>query len=134
MLERVLIILRGIPGCGKSTFAEFLSSDSGGQNICTADDFHMKDGKYDWKPENVRAAHEWCQSKARTFMRIGVSPVIVANTSTTINEMQVYFDMAKEYGYTVFSVIVENRHGGVNTHNVPEETIEKMKNRFDVKL
>jgi hypothetical protein len=29
---------------------------------------------------------------------------------------------------------MENRHGGVNIHNVPEETLEKMRNRFEVKI
>jgi len=36
----------------------------------------------------------------------------------------------KKYGYRVHSLIVENRHGeseDTNTHNVPNETIQKMK-------
>ena len=32
------------------------------------------------------------------------------------------------------SIIVENRHGSVNEHGVPEETLWKMKNRFEIKL
>ena len=42
--------------------------------------------------------------------------------------------MAKQYGYTVFSVIIENRHGGVNKHGVPEDKLKMMKDRFEVKL
>jgi len=34
----------------------------------------------------------------------------------------------------VFSVIVENRHGGVNQHGVPDDKLEIMKNRFEFKL
>jgi hypothetical protein len=34
----------------------------------------------------------------------------------------------------VFTVVVENRHGGVNQHGVPEEKLEQMKNRFEIKL
>jgi hypothetical protein len=48
--------------------------------------------------------------------------------------MKPYFEMAKEWGYTVFSIIVENRHGGVNEHGVPEDKLEIMKNRFEVNL
>jgi hypothetical protein len=48
--------------------------------------------------------------------------------------MKPYFELATKYGYKVFSVIVENRHGGHNVHGVPEESLEKMRNRFDVKL
>ena len=128
-MKKELIIVRGIPGCGKSTFAHLL-----GNAICTADDFHMVDGEYRWKPSNVAKSHLLCQQKANNYMMDGVSPVIIANTSTTEKEMKPYYDMAEKWGYRIFSIIVENRHGGVNTHNVPEETIEKMKNRFDIKL
>jgi hypothetical protein len=48
--------------------------------------------------------------------------------------MKPYYKMAEEFGYTVFSIIVENRHGGENVHNVPEATLEAMEKRFDVKL
>jgi hypothetical protein len=48
--------------------------------------------------------------------------------------MEPYVEMAKEYGFKVFTLIVENRHGGVNQHNVPEDKIELMKNRFEIKL
>lgn len=131
MLEKVLVILRGIPGCGKSTFAKIIASAS---NICTADDYHMVDGEYNWKPENVHSAHLWCQSKARGLMKSGVSPVVVANTSTTEKEITPYIEAAKEFDYTVFTIIVENRHDGINTHGVPEETLQKMRNRFNIQL
>ena len=51
--KRILIIVRGLPGSGKSTFAELL-----GDIICTTDDFHMKDGKYCWTAEKAGAAHK----------------------------------------------------------------------------
>ena len=41
--------------------------------------------------------------------------------------MEEYYKLADVYDYRVFSVIVENRHGGVNQHNVPEDKIELMK-------
>jgi hypothetical protein len=48
--------------------------------------------------------------------------------------MEAYFELAEEYGYRVYSLIVENRHGGVNEHGVPADKLEQMKNRFEVKL
>jgi hypothetical protein len=48
--------------------------------------------------------------------------------------MTPYFELAEKYGYRVHSLIVENRHGGVNQHGVPEDKLEIMKNRFEVKL
>ena len=128
-MDKILIIVRGIPGCGKSTFAKLLS-----EHICTADDFHMKDGEYKWTAERVGLAHTWCQKKCEGFMKEGYTPVVVANTSTTKKELKPYYDLAIGYGYKVFSVIVENRLNTVNVHNVPEETIINMKKRFDISL
>jgi len=67
-------------------------------------------------------------------MKAGIDRIIVANTSTTEKEFIPYIHMAKHYGYKVFSIIVENRHDGENTHRVPRETLEKMEERFQIKL
>jgi hypothetical protein len=48
--------------------------------------------------------------------------------------MKPYLDMAVETGHEVTVLIVENRHGNKSVHNVPEDTIQKMKNRFSIKL
>jgi len=48
--------------------------------------------------------------------------------------MENYFNLAERYGYRVYSLIVENRHNGINTHDVPAEKIEQMRQRFEVKL
>ena len=124
-----LYIVRGVPGCGKTTFANEICD-----KVVSADDYHTDDqGNYNWKFENQAAAHRYCQGKTRTIMELGQN-VAVANTFTTVKEMKPYYKMAKELGYTVFSIIVENRHNGKNVHNVPAETIEKMRNRFNVEL
>jgi hypothetical protein len=60
--------------------------------------------------------------------------IVVSNTSTTEKELQPYLDLANEYGYKVVSLIVENRHGNSNVHSVPQETLQKMKDRFQIKL
>jgi phenolic acid decarboxylase len=60
--------------------------------------------------------------------------VVVSNTFTQEWEMEAYYKLAEMYGYRVYSLIVENRHGGVNEHGVPQETLTKMRDRFEVKL
>ena len=128
-MYKSLIIIRGIPGCGKSTFATLL-----GRAICTADDYFYKDGKYNFDREKLYIAHKWCKKKCELFMKAGIDKVIVANTSVTESEVNTYINLAKEYNYRYFSIIVENRHGKKNDHGVPEETIEKFKNNFNIKL
>jgi predicted kinase len=129
-MDKKLIIVRGVPGSGKSDFASTI-----GRAICTADDYHVdRYGNYDWKPQNISKAHDWCKRKCKRFMKAGITPIIIANTSTTEKEFKPYHQIAKNNGYKVYSVIVENRHGGTDSHNVPVDTLEKMKNRFEVKL
>ena len=48
--------------------------------------------------------------------------------------MEAYYALAKQWNYKVFSIIVENRHGGVNEHGVPEDKLQAMKDRFEIKL
>ena len=102
--------------------------------ICTADDFLMKDGVYCWSPETAHRAHVACQAKVKGHMSVSDPLIIVANTSTTKKELKPYYDLAEEFGYKVFSIIAENRHNGVSEHDVPEVTLKKMLERFDIKL
>ena len=60
--------------------------------------------------------------------------IVVSNTFTQEWEMEAYYKLAEQYGYKVFSIIVENRHGGVNQHGVPTDKLKQMADRFEVKL
>jgi predicted kinase len=62
------------------------------------------------------------------------TPVIVSNTNTVPKEFKAYVELAEKYDYKVIYTIVENRREGKSIHSVPEEKIEQMKNRFDIKL
>jgi len=129
-MEKVLYIVRGIPGSGKSTFAKTL----GGQHY-EADMFFIdEEGNYKFDVTKIKEAHQWCQSIVKTDMILEYPKIVVSNTSTQEWEMEPYFTLAKEYGYKTFSIVVENRHGGVNQHGVPEDKLEQMRNRFNIKL
>jgi len=129
-MERNIIIIRGLPGSGKSSLAKLFNTKA----ICCADDFITHNGIYSWKPETVHISHKWCQRKCERFMKIGAKLIIIANTNTTEKELKPYFNLADEFDYKIYSLILENRHGGVNVHDVPEETLIKMKNKFSIKL
>jgi predicted kinase len=67
-------------------------------------------------------------------MILNMDKIVVSNTFTQEWELEKYFELAKKYGYKTFSIVVENRHGGTNVHEVPEEKLEQMRNRFSIKL
>jgi predicted kinase len=131
---KTLYIVRGIPGSGKSTFAKSI----GGIHI-EADQFFMENGKYNFDITKIKLAHKYCQNQTEAWMKtdgvqVNNDKIVVSNTFTQEWEMEPYFKLAEKYGYRTFSLIVENRHGGVNEHDVPEDKLEIMKNRFEVKL
>lgn len=138
MIPKILTLVRGLPGSGKSTFANLITNEF---SICEADlFFYDKEGNYNFDGSKLKLAHVWCFNQVRTRMEDNkLNPqfypeIVVSNTFTQEWEMEKYYKLAEEYGYKVFSIIVENRHGGINQHGVPAEKLEQMKNRFNIKL
>jgi hypothetical protein len=138
-MSRVLILLRGVPGSGKSTFANHMW-DSG--VVFEADKFFYDvEGQYKFDGSKLKEAHEWCRRSVQEAMEQNhlsagqyYPEIIVSNTFTREWEMQAYLDLAKQFEYHVVSLIVENRHGGKNVHGVPDEKVQEMRDRFEIKL
>jgi predicted kinase len=132
-----LILLRGVPGSGKSTLGEVILNcpQSTTNTVLSADDlFTDSSGNYNFDSSRIKEAHNLCQQKCAEKMKLGLYKIVVANTFTQEWEMSPYYEMAERYKYRVHSIIVENRHNSVNVHNVPEEKLTQMKDRFEVSL
>lgn len=96
--------------------------------------FFITDNEYKFDAAKLPNAHRWCRNSVEVSMEDLDERIVVSNTFTQEWEMKQYTDLAKEYGYTVYSLIVENRHSGVNSHGVPDEVLTKMRKRFEIKL
>ena len=130
-----LYLLRGLPGAGKSTLAKKLGDAHFEADMY----FTNENGQYIFNGADIKKAHEWCQNEVQLAMILNHTSglnesIVVSNTFTQEWEMEPYYKLAETYGYRVFSLIVENRHGGENLHNVPQDKIEVMRERFEVKL
>ena len=130
-----LYLLRGLPGAGKSTLAKKLGDVHFEADMY----FTNENGQYIFNGADIKKAHEWCQNEVQLAMILNHTSglnenIVVSNTFTQEWEMAPYYKLAETYGYRVFSLIVENRHGGENLHNVPQDKIEVMRERFEVKL
>jgi len=124
-----LILLRGLPGSGKSTFANLL----GGIHV-EADQYFMQDGEYKFDASKLKQAHNWCKLRVEHSMEDGADKITVSNTFTQEWEMDAYFELAEKYGYQTSCLIVENRHDSKNIHGCPDDKIKQMRNRFEIKL
>ena len=125
MSKSRLIIIRGLPGSGKSTFAK---SYFNGHTHLEADMYFVQpDGSYYWVVEQLGKAHSWCLETTKIMLNNG-QDVVVSNTFTTLKELEPYVNFAKsnDIPYGVFRM--ETQYESI--HRVPVEAIERMKARF----
>lgn len=132
---RKLVIMRGLPGSGKSTEALRLAMESGhGGAICSTDEYFIgSDGVYRFDPKRIALAHTWNQERARTYMKDGCPLVIIDNTNTQAWEPREYCISGIRYGYDIsfhevrtpwaFDCEVLAQR---NTHGCPLAAIERM--------
>jgi len=136
-----LIVMRGIPGAGKSTKAK---SIVGQGKIHSTDDVIEAGGDYneffakmiaskDFTP--LSRAHSTNLKNAIASMKSGVTPVIIDNTNIKQNESKAYIVAALEMGYDDNNIkFVDIGTAGLeaaelakrNAHGVPLEKIEAM--------
>ena len=122
---KTLFLIRGLPGSGKSTLALELDGV-----IYEADDYFMTSEGYKYDPSHIGDAHQQCQTNTEDAMRVGISHIIVSNTFTQRWEMKPYLQLALEYDYHVVEVTLSGPLFP-NIHGVPEETIQKMRARWE---
>ena len=125
--NKILMILRGASGSGKSSLAHFLVNNSSCEAVYYEADMFMENeqGQYEFKPEKLGYCHNKCVSSVEASMVSELPLIIVSNTSTKERDFKAYIDLANKHGYKVTSLVVENRHGNKDLHNVPEETLKR---------
>lgn len=137
-MKNQLILIRGLPGSGKSRLAEMFKMFAWGAGgyqgtiHLEADQWFVRNGVYQFRGNEIPLAHAWCQSQTKAHMLLNYNTIIVSNTFTTEAEKAPYLRMAQEHDYEVLEYLCLNKFPSV--HNVPEPTIEKMRKRFQVKV
>ena len=130
-----LVLIRGLPGAGKSTLAELLS-ENGLYPVYSVDSYFVSGAEknYTFRFEDNHLAYKKCQDDTEQAMKNGVQKIFADNTFTVDWEMEPYFALAAAYGYRVFVITVENRHGGGNIHGTTREQLQKMAEKYKVVL
>lgn len=131
----ILILLRGLPGSGKTSLAKVLSENSK-YPMYSVDDYftNAETGEYLFDYKNNQYAYKQCQDQTEQSMRQKAKKILVHNTFTMAWEMEPYFKLASTYNYSLFVVTVENYHETGNVHEVSHEQLQKMAEKYKVKL
>jgi predicted kinase len=132
-----VIIMRGIPGSGKSTWIKnFIAERKWPENdyvIVSADHYFMVGSCYRYDPKKIGEAHASCLrdfvAELYPMRKDAPRGVIVDNTNTTAVEIAPYYALALAYGAEVKIVRVhcpfEVAHPR-NVHGVPQSTVWRM--------
>lgn len=126
-MKRKLIIIRGLPGSGKSTLAQKLVSEQSNIKHFEADMFFMKNGEYVFDRDKLNGAHKWCYQQTLLALIHGFD-VVVSNTFTTKKELAPYLEIGAANTVDIEIIEMKDNYGSI--HGVPQETIIKMKERW----
>lgn len=138
MSETKVVVMRGLVGAGKSHYAagmmETFVLDSPFKTAFkfSADDYHIKDGKYQFDPKHQGAAHAWCFKQYLTRLNCTETVdrlLIVDNTNLFAWEAAPYVQAANAYGVPceVITLMCDPYVAWRRqTHNVPAKTFWAM--------
>ncbi len=92
---RVMFILRGLPGSGKSTVADaILQQYRNCAVVCSADYYrYNEDGEYVWHEDTLKETHRKCQRRAEKFASLNKPVIIIGESNyqlTYINKVCIY--------------------------------------------
>lgn len=121
----MLYIIRGIPGSGKTTLAETMYHYGMADYHVEADQFMVDvNGQYKFDPSRLKECHQKCQDTVRKILERDMT-VVVSNTFTRKWEMEPYLEMTDK----ITVIVCQGQYQ--NTHGVPDEVVERMKQRFE---
>ena len=137
-----LLIVRGLPGSGKSTFAKSILDNSNDCALVTksfnnmvythhyeADMFFENNGVYNFNKNYISNAHDWCYSNVVKSLLDG-NNTIVSNTFVKLWELKKYLDLLNTIPEISLTVVeLQTQFKGI--HDVPADTIKKMKTNWE---
>lgn len=116
-----LVLIRGMPGSGKTTKAMGYVND--GYMHLEADQFFLVDGKYHFDADKLPEAHAWCLDQALEALGSGEF-VCVANVFATVEDIKPYTELDVDYQ------VVEANYPGQSIHQVPPAKLRAMQSTW----
>ena len=124
----MLIIIRGLPGVGKTFLAH---RDYPGSLLLEGDQYFTdENGKYDFGKGMLPNSTEYVKLMLATALATGIKSVVITGTSPDGETAQEYASIAKGFGHKVKFVWLDYIGMAKTVHAVPEDVINKMKKNW----
>ena len=133
---KIAIILRGVPGSGKTSFIDLMRKFSDEVSVHSVDDLHVDNvGNFLWDEENEERYYtlnfaDFVRSCAEEI------PLVVCDCiNIQVENFQKYVNIAKQFGYFVYVVTPDppsiNQSAKRNKHHVSSEQAREMYKRWE---
>lgn len=124
----MLILIRGIPGSGKSTIAQDLLKLNPEQFRHYENDMFLydKEGNYLWSEERIIAANKKCYWSTKNALQLEFN-VIVSNCFIKNSSIKRYAKLVNSEDLFIIETDTEYN----NIHQVSNETIHSMKSNYE---
>lgn len=127
-MKQTLILIRGLPGAGKSTLAKKMIGDGDANAHFEADQYFYRNGSYAFDPTLLPEAHNYCLTSTKCALESGKS-VVVANTFVKREHLAPYLQLAKRLSCKVRVIKCTGNFKSI--HNVPQATIARMRKEWE---
>jgi len=131
-----LVVIRGLPGSGKSKKAHEIATEYKG-TVVSVDDYFTVDGEYRFKDTEISRAYGYVEGKITALMSGGTETIIADGIHQSEKHIQSYRRLAEKFGYEleiqypdgdIFDIEQCFQH---SIHKVPRRTIAKIAERFE---
>ena len=136
--EKYLVIIRGLSGSGKTTFADLICGDTESRIAIAADDyFYDENDNYNFEASDLKKAHAWCRQEVEICMEQGFEVIVVHNTFTRGWEVEPYLQIAAKQGYRLIvsslfdSGLNDSLLSARSEHNVQIHNVRRQRQRWE---